>query len=299
MPELPEVEAIRRKLNQVLPEKTVLDIERLREKSFPEYPEMLTQLRSQKILSVERRAKILQFSLTGDYDLFIHLKMTGQLIYLAADGQRLGGGHPTADWVQNLPSKHTRVIFSFSDQSKLFFNDLRVFGWVKVFAKNAKNPLYRGLGPDVISTEEIRAGQLNPQTTEDMIHYLWQQAQKRSIPIKQLIMENQVLCGVGNIYANEALFRVGISPFRPSKLLKLQEIRELSEALRAIVLEAVQLGGTTFDGMYVNVDGFAGEFQQKLLVYGQEGKACSRCGNLILRKKQAGRSSFYCPHCQI
>lgn len=285
MPELPEVESIRRKLNIILANRQIQQIEVLREKSFLAFPTFGQEILNQTILEVRRRAKILQIVLNGDRDLLIHLKMTGQLIFIDVDGKRAGGGHPTADWINNLPARHTRVIFSFTDTSKLFFNDMRVFGWIRSPLKKDVSKEFTNYGPDI------------DDSTLD-VDYLLTQAKRRLIPIKQFIMDNKVICGVGNIYASESLFAVNINPTKPAKEINKKEMTKLLEAMQKIIERSTQLGGTTFDGKYVGVDGFAGGFQNELKVYGQDGKLCQKCGTKILRIKQGGRGTFYCPVCQ-
>jgi len=285
MPELPEVESIRRKLNLVLLNRQIQQIEVLRDKSFLSFSSLAIEISNQTVLEVKRRAKILQIVLSGKRDLLIHLKMTGQLIFVDTSGQRVGGGHPTADWVNDLPTKHTRVIFTFADGSRLFFNDMRVFGWIRSPLKQDVDKEFVNYGPDVN----------DPNLTVD---YLLTQAQRRFIPIKQFIMDNKVLSGVGNIYASEALFAVGINPQRPAREISAKEMTKLLQAMQVIIERSIQLGGTTFDGKYVGVDGFAGGFQNELKVYGRSGKPCLKCGTEIQKIKQAGRGTFFCPTCQ-
>lgn len=285
MPELPEVESIRRKLNLVLLNRQIQQIEVLRDKSFLSFSSLAIEISNQTVLEVRRRAKILQIVLSGKRDLLIHLKMTGQLIFVDTSGQRVGGGHPTADWVNDLPTKHTRVIFTFADGSRLFFNDMRVFGWIRSPLKQDVDKEFVDYGPDVN----------DPNLTVD---YLLTQAQRRFIPIKQFIMDNKVLSGVGNIYASEALFAVGINPQRPAREISAKEMTKLLQAMQVIIERSIQLGGTTFDGKYVGVDGFAGGFQNELKVYGRSGKPCLKCGTEIQKIKQAGRGTFFCPTCQ-
>ncbi|HPS40615.1 MAG TPA: bifunctional DNA-formamidopyrimidine glycosylase/DNA-(apurinic or apyrimidinic site) lyase [Candidatus Woesebacteria bacterium] len=285
MPELPEVESIRRKLNLVLLNRQIQQIEVLRDKSFLSFSSLAIEISNQTVLEVRRRAKILQIVLSGKRDLLIHLKMTGQLIFVDTSGQRVGGGHPTADWVNDLPTKHTRVIFTFADGSRLFFNDMRVFGWIRSPLKQDVDKEFVNYGPDVN----------DPNLTVD---YLLTQAQRRFIPIKQFIMDNKVLSGVGNIYASEALFAVGINPQRPAREISAKEMTKLLQAMQVIIERSIQLGGTTFDGKYVGVDGFAGGFQSELKVYGRSGKPCLKCGTEIQKIKQAGRGTFFCPTCQ-
>lgn len=285
MPELPEVESIRRKLALILPGQQIEQIEVYRDKSFLEFPELGEQLRGRRITAVERRAKILQLVLDGEHDLLVHLKMTGQLIFVGADGQRSGGGHPTADWVTELPTKHTRVVFYLAGGARLFFNDQRVFGWIRAPHKTLVQREFVNYGPDIN----------DPTLTAE---YLFQLAQQRSIPIKQFIMDNAVVCGVGNIYASESLFTLGLQPHTPAKEVAWEQMRALLQIMQTIITRAIELGGTTFDGKYVGVDGFAGGFQHELRVYGREGQPCLQCGTAIVKTKISGRGTFHCPRCQ-
>ena len=291
MPELPEVESLRKNLSQVLLQKRIADIKLLRPKSFPEFSEKKQILIGQEFIEIKRRAKILDLVLRNSQHLLIHLKMTGQLIFVDKNGQRFGGGHPTADWINDLPSQHTRVIFDLLDNenriSQLFFNDMRVFGWLKVIAASQLDQEFASYGPDV-----------NDQQLT--VKYLLAKAKNRQTSIKQFIMDNQVLAGVGNIYANEALFRAKISPLRRANSLSKIEMTRLLLEMRQIIEAAIILGGTTFDGRYVGINGLAGSFQDQLAVYGHENEVCPDCGHdfKIKRVKLGGRSSFYCEHCQ-
>ena len=274
MPELPEVESIRRKLNEILSSRQIQSIEVRREKSFLAFPTTGEEILNNIVVQVKRRAKILQIVLDGERDLLIHLKMTGQLIFIDQDGQRAGGGHPSALWVNDLPGKHTRVVFYLTDGSRLFFNDMRVFGWIRSPLKIDVDQEFVNYGPD-IDDQNLTVG------------YLLNAAKRRQIPIKQFIMDNAVICGVGNIYASESLFETGINPTKSAKEITKKEMARSTE-----------LGGTTFDGKYVGVDGFAGGFQNELKVYGRDGEPCLECGTLISKIKQGGRGTFYCQSCQ-
>lgn len=285
MPELPEVESIKRKLQQILPKRQIRSIEVRRDKSFLAFPDFGGEILQRQVLEVRRRAKILQIVLDGERDLLVHLKMTGQLIFIDQDGQRAGGGHPSADWVTELPAKHTRVIFDFSDGSRLFFNDMRVFGWIRSPLKKDVEQEFVNYGPDIN----------DPNLS---VTYLLRQAARRGIPIKQFIVDNAVICGVGNIYASESLFQIGLHPARQAREVTKAEMTALLQAMQAIIARATELGGTTFDGKYVGVDGFAGGFQNELKVYGREGLPCLHCGAKIAKLKQGGRGTFFCPSCQ-
>ena len=210
--------------------------------------------------------------------------MSGQLIF--DDGKRrVGGGHPTADWVQALPSKHTRVMFTFSDGSHLYFNDQRIFGWIRVANDEILEENFKDLAPDVIDSEV---------TAE----YLYQKSQKRKMPIKQFIMDNTIVAGVGNIYACDALNLAKIAPTRPANELGKSEVGKLLKAMRTVVELGIEMGGATAHGEYVNVEGLAGKYQNVMRVYGKKGEACPNCGSEIQKIKLGGRGTFFCSNCQ-
>lgn len=281
MPELPEVETVVRRLNEVLPGNVIQQVSVLRDKSFQGNPENII---GATIKSVSRRAKIISINLNNDLSILVHLKMTGQLIYLSED-KKVGGGHPTSDWVKNLPSKHTRIEAFLSHNRKLFFNDMRVFGWWKVVAEDLIEQEFIQYGPDI-------------NTDDFSLVYFQNQLTRRSIPIKQVIMDNKVVAGVGNIYASEALFLAGIHPERQAKSLTDKEIAELFTFLKEVINDGIKSGGTTFDGKYVDIYGFSGSYQNKLRVYGQEGKNCVICHRPIKKIKLGGRGSYFCEFCQ-
>lgn len=281
MPELPEVETIARRLREVVIGKEFASVEILHPKAFRgEYQ----QLVGQTIDKIERRSKLLSFQLSGGDHLVTHLKMTGQLMYVT-DHQRVGGGHPTLDWVQELPSNHTRIEYRFTDDSQLFFNDQRLLGWMWLMTPEQLQVEYDKLGPDI--TDAV----VTPK-------YLFEQLQRRSIPIKVAIMTNQIVAGIGNIYACDALNVARISPFRPAKSLSESEVVTLLAACKQVIVEGVELGGTTFDGKYVHIDGMAGRYQEIARAYGRVNQDCPNCSAEIKKVKLAGRGTFYCGVCQ-
>lgn len=283
MPELPEVETVKRRLNEVVVDKTIAQVEVLRKKSFQGN---LQKILNQSIIQVSRRAKLLRLKITGPYDCLVHLKMTGQLICVG-QGERVGGGHPTADWIHQLPGDHTRVIITFKDETKLFFNDMRVFGWIKVADDQAVKQEFDKYGPDVNQ----------PEFTVD---YLQEKLSNRTIPIKQAILIGQIVGGIGNIYACEGLYQAKIDPRKPAQELSRDELERLVLALKQVIKRAIEFGGTTFDGKYVDASGLAGNFQDELKVYGQEGEPCHdpECGGKIKKIKISGRGTCFCPSCQ-
>lgn len=281
MPELPEVETVRRQLSQVIVGREIADVQVLKAKSWNGE---LKDVVDQKVTGIDRRSKVLLIRLANDHTLMVHLKMSGQLIFV--DGEfRTGGGHPTADWIQDLPSGHTRVIFTFADGTKLFFNDQRIFGWIRLLSSEAADRSLEGLAPDVI----------DPLITAE---YLFEKSQRRSIPIKQFIMDNQIVAGVGNIYACDALNLAKISPLRPASSIPKEKMIRLLKAMREVVELGIELGGATAHGKYVHVTGLAGKYQDKMRVYGKKGEPCPNCGAMIIKMKLGGRGTFYCPNCQ-
>lgn len=281
MPELPEVETIARRLHEVLVNKQINQVSVLREKSFQGDPATILNA---TILDVTRRAKVLQIHLDNNLSLLIHLKMTGQLIY-QEDDQRIGGGHPTKDWFDELPSKHTRVVISFTDNGTLYFNDLRVFGWIKVLSEAQVTKELAAYAPDII----------DPKVTAD---YFKDHFQRRSQAIKLVLMDNKFVSGVGNIYANDALHLAKVDPSRPAKSLSDAEAESLFNAVLEVINSGIELGGATIDN-YRNADGLSGDYQKVVRVYQREGEPCLNCKTIIERMKQGGRSTFYCKNCQV
>jgi len=279
MPELPEVETIVTRLKSELVNEVIQKIEVRREKSFGGD---CKKLAGRKILNVRRRAKLIVIDLEKDH-LLVHLKMTGQLILV--DGKtRVGGGHPTADWVKSLPSSHTRVIIWLKSGKVLYFNDQRVFGWVRLMSDEELALELEKYAPDII----------DPLITSD---YLFEKLQKRSSAIKLVVLDSKVVAGIGNIYACDGLFLAGIDPQKPARDLRINQIKKLLDSLRVVINRGIKLGGATID-TYRNVDGLSGGYQDVVLVYGKEGQPCPTCGAKIERFKQGGRSTLWCPFCQ-
>lgn len=282
MPELPEVETIARELDQVLPGRKIVGIEVKRSKSFVSGEK---ELIGKTIARVSRRSKmtVIDFK-NSSFKLVIHLKMTGQLIYLSGS-RRVVGGHPTPDWVAELPSKSTRVIIDLDNGSKLFFNDLRVFGWLKLFKEKDWQKLTAKLPPDVTSDEfssDYFAGVLA----------------KSGRPVKLVLMDQEKFGGVGNIYANDALYLARIDPGRKAKDLTAKESKAIYEAVKKIIKAGIKYGGASVD-KYVDAAGLGGKYQDHFLVYQREGQKCGRDGEIIKKMRLGGRGTFYCPKCQI
>ena len=187
--------------------------------------------------------------------------------------------------MSELPSKHTKVIIEFSDGSKLFFNDLRGFGWMKLVDSIKYQEYSMKQPPDVVDDE----------FTED---YFGAVLSKTSRPIKVVLMDQTKIGGVGNIYANDALFWAGVDPRRPAKKLSEKEIKNLYMAVRKVIQLGIEYGGAS-ESDYIDVSGMGGKYQEHFLVYKQNGKKCRNCTSEIKKIKLGGRGTYYCPVCQI
>ncbi len=281
MPELPEVETITCKLKAHIVGKRVTNLSVLHPKSMKGD---FRQLIGKQIIGISRKAKIIRLHFPEQINILIHLKMTGQLIYTDLQ-THIGGGHPTADWVSELPSKHTRIMVQLSDDATLFFNDQRLFGWWKVMDDGQVEVEYKKLGLDII----------DPSFTAMKLYDAFQ---KTARPVKVVLMDGGIVSGVGNIYACDALNLAQIDPWRPAKSLSEQEAECLYEAALTVIWRGIELGGATIDH-YRNIEGFAGQYQNVVLVYSREGLPCYNCGVSLAKVKLAGRGTYYCPGCQV
>ena len=281
MPELPEVETIVRELDRVLPGKKITTVSVLRAKSFIGDEKELV---GKTIGSVERRSKMTVVGFSHyPKKLVIHLKMTGQLIYLSGT-HRVVGGHPTPDWVNELPSKSTRIVMELDNGAKLFFNDLRVFGWMKII-QNSEFRIQESRMPPDVTSEEFT------------VEYFAKVLGKSGRPIKLVLMDQAKFGGVGNIYANDALYLARISPKRKAKEITEKEEGELYEAVKKVINLGIKYGGASVD-KYVDAAGMGGKYQEHFLIYGRNGQKCTRDGDVIKKIKLGGRGTYYCPGCQ-
>jgi len=283
MPELPEVETIKRQLDKELVGKKIKLINVLRDKSFSGD---MSDVLGRAIRRVSRRAKVVEVEFAkSESVVIIHLKMTGQLVYVD-DKKRLVGGHPAIDWVGRLPSSHTRVIWEFDDGSKLYFNDMRVFGWMRVVKRDWYEEEKKRKAPDVIDKEFD-------------FDYLKSVLKKSGRAVKLVLTDQEKIGGVGNIYANDALYLSKIYPGRKANSLTDIEIEHLRKAVVEVINKGIKYGGSSAaDEKFVNTLGQKGRYQEHFLVYERSGKECSRDGGLIKKIRIGGRSAFYCPECQ-
>lgn len=285
MPELPEVETIRRDLTRVLKGKTITRVTVRKKKIVHSDAHTLgRRLRGRTVVDITRRGKLLLFSFDAD-DLFLlmHLKMTGQLIYQRRT-QIIAGGHPLP-LPEKLPSKYTHAIFYFSDGGVLFFNDLRQFGYIKLVDATTKATILAGYG-----IEPLTKGFTYPAFKKAV--------QSRRVPLKNVLLDQTAIAGLGNIYVDEACFFAGVKPTRRAYGITEAETKKLYRACTHIIRQALKHRGTTF-GHYRDGLGQAGNYVRHLKVYGRGGLECLRCHHRSLRKvKVSGRGTVYCAHCQ-
>lgn len=300
MPELPEVETVRRGLAEFLPGKVVKAVEHNWAKSFPNAPEDVGNfLIGAKIIEVKRRAKVLLIELDSNYSLVIHLKMTGQLVFIGKTNKtkqetgnkkqevRFGAGHPNDSLVGNLPDRSTRVTFEFTDGSQLFFNDQRKFGWVRLIptAEVPNIDFMKRLGPEPLSADFTQ--------TEFRERFV----RRANTNIKAALLDQSVVAGVGNIYADESLWGAKIHPNSRVNKLRDSKMNLLFEELRKVMELAIEKGGSS-DRNYVDAEGKRGSYLSFANVFRREGKPCPRCSTLIIKTRVAGRGTHVCHRCQ-
>lgn len=278
MPELPEVETISRQLKSCILGKTISDIKIIEKKQFiGESKNVL----GKKITAINRFGKIISFSLGKTLYLNIHLKLTGEILFSKDSKNAVYNYDIPFTKTKKMPGKTTRIIIEFSDGSGLFFNDLRKFGWIKV-SKLPEKPK----GIDVLSKK----------FTFDCFKKIIKKTHK---PIKLLLMDQEKITGIGNIYANDSLFLAGVHPLRKSNTLKAKEIFKIYKSIKKIIEQAIKNKGSSgADEAFIQIDGKKGNQQKFFLVYQKENKSCPRCQGQIKRIKQNNRSSFFCSNCQ-
>ncbi len=287
MPELPEVETVKIGLNRLLPRRQVKAVSFDWPKSFPNAPADVDRfVIGARITEVKRRAKVLLIELDSDYSLVIHLKMTGQLVFRGRS-EAFGAGHPNDSLIGELPDKSTRVTLTFDDGSRLFFNDQRKFGWVRLISTPEVMNLdfFKKVGPEPLSAD-----------------FTWQVLRERMLRrknsnIKAVLLDQTVLAGVGNIYADESLWGAKIHPFTLVKDIKSAQFHKLYDELVFVLRLAIEKGGST-DRNYVNAEGKKGSYMDFARVFRREKLPCPRCGTTIEKSRVAGRGTHTCPTCQ-
>jgi len=314
MPELPEIETIKRGLQKSIVGKKIANVKVLRKKNFKGDKNKII---GKYVVGVHRRAKYLIIGLSkrpakcgaitnsspitnhhslitkSSVFLICHMKMTGQLIFRTKNIEpgTLEKNKNTKNKkspydVKKLPNKYTRVIIEFEDDSHLYFNNLRAFGYIKVAQISNIKALISNLGPEPFSDEF---------TTD----YLKEQFSKTSRAVKLVLMDQKVISGIGNIYANEILFCAKIDPRRKAKDTKISDIKILEKCTIKILKQAIKhQGSTAKDDAFRNIKGKRGKMQDHLKVYGREGKKCPNCKGKVKKIKLGGRGTYFCPNCQ-
>jgi formamidopyrimidine-DNA glycosylase len=283
MPELPEVETTRDIVEQELAglRVTRVDVRLPKLLRLSEIPS-LQPLAGQTVLGARRRAKLLIVDFTGDLSLVVHFKLAGQLSVHRPDGRRVTAGHPVPKPDGPYPHKSTHIDFSFDDGTVAYLSDIRQFGWLRLMpsgdvdaavAAFAFGP--EGTGEDRITADQLAAG-----------------LRRRSIPVKLALLDQGLVAGIGNIYADEALHRARIHPVTPANLLSRQAVNRLHEAIDWSLQRGIEQGGATIIHQKAfPVDGFPA-------VHGREGEPCPVCGSAIRKIKVGARGTYFCPRCQ-
>ncbi|HET7630198.1 MAG TPA: bifunctional DNA-formamidopyrimidine glycosylase/DNA-(apurinic or apyrimidinic site) lyase [Candidatus Saccharimonadales bacterium] len=317
MPELPEVETVRRGLEKLIVGQKITVVDFDWPKSFQAAPDDVQQfLIGAHVSAVSRRAKVLIIDLDSDYSLVIHLKMTGQLVFVAAapgepasvsetrqfkgsklpmaesqvsstntgSPKRFGGGHPNGSLTGRLPDKSTRVSFGFEAGGRLFFNDQRKFGWVKLLpTPEVMNiDFMKRVGPEPLSSDF---------TADQFVERF---ARRPNTTIKAALLDQSVVAGVGNIYADEALWGALIHPATRVKDVPGIKLKSLYDELRYVLNLSIDKGGST-DRNYVDAEGKKGSYLEFARVFRREGLPCPRCGAIIEKLRVAGRGTHICP----
>jgi formamidopyrimidine-DNA glycosylase len=274
MPELPEVETVCRGLQQLIVGDTIDDAKVLRLDSiaYPDAQQFVRKVRGHKVKRVHRRGKYILIDLDRDAGLAVHLRMSGRLMVVERKAP---------------PERFLRVRMALASGRDLRFEDMRVFGRLWYV------PSGHAFEEIVTALAELGAEPLE-QLTGSQLSELFSGKKQ---PVKSALMDQRLLAGIGNIYADEALFRARINPLRAAGDLRLHELDELSSVIRDVLENAIELRGTTFSE-YRDAEGVNGNYQHSALVYGREGEPCKVCGREIERTKIGGRSSHFCTACQ-
>ncbi len=288
MPELPEVETIRRGLDALIVGKTIHSAHNYDSpKSFPNaLGDVSSFLVGANVVSVKRRAKLLLIELSSGYTLACHLKMTGQII-VVSDAARWGGGHPSDSFLRTLPDNTTREHIEFTDKTRLYFNDLRKFGWMKLYPTAEIPNIYfmRKVGPEPLEASF---------TAEN---FILRMRRRSGTSVKAALLDQTVLAGVGNIYADESLWGAKIHPGCKVAEVTDEKLAVLLNEVKKVMQLSIEKGGST-DKNYVNAEGKKGSYLSFANVFRREGHPCPRCGTTIIKTRVAGRGTHLCPNCQ-
>lgn len=293
MPELPEVETIRMGLEQYLVGHTIVQVD-------VRLPKMVSGevqiIHGSKVTGVRRYGKGLVIDLDNAHSIAVHVKMTGQLIYQeaasnVAAAEETGGRTISEKVGGKLPNRSTHVVFQLDEQAMLYYNDIRQFGWIKIVQTGEVQslPFFKDLGPEP-AVGLASSGQAT--LTLDVFKQL---LKKAKTAVKPYIMDQKKIAGIGNIYANDALFDAGIDPRRPANSLSSEEAESLFDSIEKVLKKGLEVGGSS-EWQYVNVLGQEGGYQKIFKVYNK--KTCSKCGGEITKITLGGRGTSFCPACQ-
>lgn len=285
MPELPEVETIVRDLNKYLPGKIIKSFQLFNKKTINlSLAVWRKKVVGVKITKVWRRGKQIIIDLAGDKHLVIHLRMTGQLIWQSKK-ELIVGGHPIVGVGEELPNKFTRAKFSLSDGGELYFNDVRKFGYIKLVSAKELDIAFTRLGLEPLDKK------FNEQALKEAL------VNSPKAKIKPALLDQTKVVGIGNIYADESLWRAGILPSRTVASLKETEWKALAKAIVGVLKLSITHRGTSFSN-YRDAQGSSGNFLNQLKVYGRGGKECKKCGKILHKGKLGGRGTVWCEECQ-
>lgn len=272
MPELPEVENIVRDLRPKLCGKKIIGLKMTAQTAIAGHGSVsLAAAKDRTIEEVTRKGKVVIMQLSGGYTLLVHLGMTGQLLYSDKSPE-----------FNRYAELYTRVLIFLNGASELRLADMRRFGWVEVMEGDKALTYIGRLGPDLLT--------IDLETFKARLSV-------RKIAIKVILLNQGIVSGLGNIYADESLYRAGIHPCKKGDTLSSEEIKGLYDSIRDVLEEAIRSGGSTID-TYRLPDGNKGRFQDRHRVYQRQGKPCMRCGTKITRMSLRGRGTYFCPRCQ-
>ena len=273
MPEMPEVESIRRTLDKHIQGRTIESVEVLLPRliKFPDADTYKTRLTGEKITGLMRRGKYLIMQLENNIMAVFHLRMTGRLCYVEKN---------------SLEDKYKKIIFNFDNGDKLIYADIRTLG-----------TLYAVKPEEIIKIKGLYELGCEPLSKEFTTEYLCDKLKTGSGKIKSFLLNQKNIAGLGNIYVDESLFLAGINPKQKCSSIEKKQIEKLHEAINKVISDGINDGGTTFRD-YVNGDGKKGTHQNNLFVYGQYKKPCKKCGTTIEKIKVGGRGTCFCPKCQ-
>ena len=278
------METIKNDLKKVILGKKIAEIKVGKKKIIKsDYGDFLKILKGGSFRDISRVGKLIIFHLKGGKYLLIHLKMTGQLIYDAKRG-RIKGGHEVSGMSDELPNKYSHIIFKFIDGSALYFNDMRRFGYLKIAGEDELKAIKSKYGIEPLS------GNFKFEDFRNIF-------KGRTAAVKSVLMNQGLIAGIGNIYADEILFRSGARPDMTAGSLGDNKLRKIFKAAESVLKQAIKYRGTTFSD-YADGRGDKGNFTKFLKVYGREGEKCYKCDRLIKKIKISGRGTRYCPKCQ-